>query len=639
MSQRHDRVEWAAGWSHDGVSPKDGSRLIWTDKIPGEEVPFVTSPSDPHVEITPKIFAWWVVSFRNRHVATMHRAAQLFRLTGETKYAEWAAGQMDFYADNYLRWEPARDGARLWWQTLTEAGGVLQLTEVVRNLGDYVAPERKAHWREKFFAPEVAVLNASYRNIHNIACAQRNAAAQVALLYHDEAMWREAIEGEWGIRAQVREGVTSDYLWDEQSLGYNGLVLNALTSVFTAAGIYGRAEEFSREMAVAENLLVSPTYYRFPNGHIPNPADNTGIPTAPVPATFAAVYRVFPTTLGLAAIAGRRDWDTLLDPPPAAPVAKTATVLAGDATSRSRSSNSTAEFSSASDDDSGGGSGGRRMNVASLLAQAGITLPPILSRNLVSSRMAILREGPWQVFFHYGQITRSHTESEALNFTLFYGDTDLTHDAGTAAYGSPLHLGYFTRGLAHNVPLLNGEGEDLGPLGERREWIVEVPDHTRPMRGKLLEYSEKPARVAAEQSVYRQNTVARRTLALDGEKVTDTAFITTTGKTPQALGLALHLQGKVRLPATFQAAPEFARGRPEPFTFWQETRVAWYHDRAEFDVDYGTVLMHVTLSVPGDFKLWHALSPDSPPKKRESFYLETQGTSATFTTTFEAAKR
>jgi hypothetical protein len=33
--------------------------------------------------------------------------------------------------------------------------------------------------------------------------------------------------------------------------------------------------------------------------------------------------------------------------------------------------------------------------------------------------------------------------------------------------------------------------------------------------------------------------------------------------------------------------------------------------------------------------LWHANTPDVPPRRRESFYIETVGTSATFTTTFE----
>ena len=129
IARHRDRVEWVAGWSHDGVSPKDASRVTWTDRIPREETQFFASPSDPRIEITDKLHAWWVVTFRGRHVDTMVRAARLYRLTGEERYAAWAAGQMDFYADNLSRWAPQREGARLFWQTLTEAS----------NLGDWLA--------------------------------------------------------------------------------------------------------------------------------------------------------------------------------------------------------------------------------------------------------------------------------------------------------------------------------------------------------------------------------------------------------------------------------------------------------------------------------------------------------------------
>jgi hypothetical protein len=584
MEKPRDRVEWAAGWSHDGVSPKDASRLIWTEAVPGEEVQFLQSPSDPHVEITPKIFAWWVVNVRGRNADNMVTAARLFRITAEQRYADWAASQMDFYADNFLKWAPARDGARLFWQTLTEASNLVKYVETVRLLGDHVTAERRTRWREQFFLPEVAVLNNSYRNIHNIACWQRGAVAQVALLFGDEAMWREAIDGPFGIRAQLREGVTSDYLWHEQSFGYNGFVVHALDTLFVAAGLSGRAEELGSEMAIAENLLLSTTYYRFPNGYLPNPADSAGIGTAPNPKLMSSFYRVFPTVPGLAAIAGERDWDTLLDPPPPAP--------------------------------------------------APVATPPVTSRNLETTRMAILKQGPWQVFFHYGQLTRSHSESEALNFSASYGETDVTHDPGTVGYGSPLHRGYHTRGLAHNALLVDGEGQDLGPLAERREWIVEQPNPVSPTRGELLEFSTEPARVSAAQPSYQKGTRARRTLQIAGEKLTDTAFIETTDGATHRLGLSLHLQGTVRLSDSFAADADFAKMRPEPFGYWRNPRRSTFRDRAEFDVAYGKLVLRVTIDCPGEFTLWHASTPDVPPKRRESFYLETTGTAATFITTF-----
>jgi len=570
MARHHDRVEWVAGWSHDGVSPKDGSALTWTEKIPGEEVPFLSSPSDPQVAITPKLMAWWVVSFRDRHVETIRRAARLWRLTGDETYARWATAQIDFYADNFLKWEPVRadQGARLFWQTLTEATNLVKFTEAVRVLGDRVPAEQRARWREKFFQPEVAVLNKNFQLVHNIATWQRSAVAQVALLFGDEAMWREALDGKFGLRRQIAEGITSDYLWYEQSLGYNSYVVAAVNTLFTTAGLYGRAGELAAEMATAENLMLATLYLRFPNGQLPNPADNKGILTAPNRAAIAANYRVFPTTVGLAEAARRRDWDTLLDPPAADP--------------------------------------------------RPIVLPAVTSRSFESSRMAVLKSGPWQVFLHYGQLTKSHAQAEALNYSAFFGDTDITHDPGVVGYGSPLYKGYYQRGLNHNVPLVNGEGQE--PISP----------------GELLSFS--PAAVAAAQPAYRKDARARRSLAITGDRLTDTATVESTATTPQKLGLALHLQGQVRLPAAFTADASFKTGRPEPFGYWSEVRAATYRDRAEFDVAYGKLTLRVTIATPGDFKLWHASTPDVPPRRRESFYVETTGTTATFTTTFEPVK-
>ncbi|MBI5382917.1 MAG: heparinase II/III family protein [Opitutae bacterium] len=572
IARHRDRVEWSAGWSHDGVSPKDASRVIWTDKIPREEAQFFSSPSDPKIEITPKLFGWWVVTFRNRHVDIMVRAARLFRLTGEERYATWVCGQMDFYADNLLRWQPVRpdQGARLFWQTLSEASGLVVFTEAVRLLGERVSVEQRERWREKFFKPEVEVINRTFQTIHNIAVWQRCAAAQVALLFGDDALWREALDGKFGLRRQLAEGITSDYLWFEQSLAYNAFVVRALLPLFKQAGLTGRAQELSAELKLAANLMLAPIYLRFPDGHLPSPADGAGGATTPDRALLADACRVLPTTLGLTEVAGRRDWDALLDPPSAPPRAT--------------------------------------------------ELPAVPSRNLETSRMAILRDGPWQVFFHYGQLTASHSQSEALNYSASYGETEITRDPGTVGYGSPLYRGYYTRGLCHNVPLLNGEGQKP------------------PQAGELLSFSAQPARVSAAQPHYLANASARRTLAIEDGKLIDTAQIASQSGA-QKLGLALHVQGKARLPGSFAADDTLTTNRPKAFGYWQNVRSAIFRDQAEFDVVYNKVTLRVTLVAPGEFRLWHGSSPDIPPHRRESFYLEltSPAESATFTTTFAPA--
>ncbi|MEX2044823.1 MAG: heparinase II/III family protein [Opitutus sp.] len=584
MAKHHDRVDWIAGWSNDFVSPVDGSKLTYTDAIPGEEVDHFSSPSDLRVEITPKLKNAWIRLWREKHAQMMERSARLYRLTGDPRYAAWAAGQMDFYAENLSRWEPQRQGARLFWQILTEGVNLITYTQTVRLLGDYAPPKQRARWLRDFFQPEVEAVNAGFPQILNITCWLRAASAQVALVFGDEAMWRDAVDGEWGIRRQIADGVTSDYLWFEQSLSYNNYVVEALTSLFVTAGLYGRADELAHEISVTQNLLLAPMYLRFPGGQLPNPSDQKGLLHAPDRAFLAEVYRVFPTVIGLKAAASRRDWNTLLDPPPA--------------------------------------------------PSAGAPeLPIVTSRSLESSRMALLKKGDWQVFFHYGQPpVKSHLQAEVLNFSAHHGETDVTHDPGTAGYGSKFHSEYFLRGLNHNVPLINGEGQEQPRKGRG----ADTTQFTR--AGELVEFSSQPARITAAHPVYTKTETARRTLAIEGDKLIDTAEIFTKAATPQQLGLALHLQGRVRLPDSFAADPDFAKNRPVSFGYWTEVKRSEFRDRAAFDVAYGAKTIRVTLSVPGEFVLWHASTPDVPPERREGFYIESIGTKATFTTTFEVLK-
>jgi hypothetical protein len=580
MARHHDRVVWVAGWSNDFVSPKDGSKLIWTEQIPGEELDHFSSSSDPHVPLTDKLVAAWVRQWRERHAEIMLRAARLYRLTGEKKYADWAADQLDFYATHYLEWEPQRQGARLFWQSLTEGVNLITYAHVVRLLDDHANSSRRRFWFEKFFAPEVVVLNQNFPRILNITCWLRGAAAQVALIFDDETMWREALDGPFGVRQQVAEGITSDYLWYEQSFGYNSYVANALASLFETAGLYGRTDELTLEMATVQNLMLSTMYLRFPDGTLPTPSDTKGRLTAPDVELFAKLYRVFPTTIGLKAASERRNWNTLLDPP-------------------------------------------------EMLTATTLSLPPVTSRNFETSRMAVLKNGPWQVFFHYGQPPiKSHLQAEVLNYSAYYNDIDVTHDPGTVGYGSPLHRNYYLHGLNHNVPLVNGNGQEQPPKGRR-------PDPFAKTRaGELIEFSASPPLITVAHPVYRRDAKAKRTLSIDGNKLIDLATIETSTDQAQKLALVLHLQGKVRVPHSFKDDAEFAIDRPIPFNYWSNVRTAAFTDRAIFDVDYGDQLIRVTIETPGKFRIWHGSTPDSPPLRREGLYVETLSKLATFRTIF-----
>jgi hypothetical protein len=245
-----------------------------------------------------------------------------------------------------------------------------------------------------------------------------------------------------------------------------------------------------------------------------------------------------------------------------------------------------------------------------------VPLPEVTSRSLESSRMAVLRGGGWQVFFHYGQLTRTHSQAEALNYSVYWGERALSRDPGTVGYGSPLYRGYYTRGLNHNVPLVDGEGQQGHAPGELTSFA--------------------PDAVAAVQPVYRPGVRATRALALRDGSLVDTAEVTS-AKAPRRLGLALHFQGRVRLPGSFRAAADWTVGRPEEFGHWTDVTVREFSGEVRFEVDLGGgARVPVSIAVPGSFRLWQGSSPDVPPRRRESLYLELvePAAAATFVTTF-----
>jgi len=78
-----------------------------------------------------------------------------------------------------------------------------------------------------------------------------------------------AIDGPHGIRVQIRDGVTSDYLWHEQSFGYNGFVVKAFVFLVHYSRNLRRAEQLDHEMTVAENLLLRTRIIVFPTANFP----------------------------------------------------------------------------------------------------------------------------------------------------------------------------------------------------------------------------------------------------------------------------------------------------------------------------------------------------------------------------------
>ncbi|MBC2603415.1 carbohydrate binding domain-containing protein [Puniceicoccus vermicola] len=570
IANNEDRAGWEAGWNHAFISPQDNSFLVWTKDVPGEDIDFFVSKTGDRVEITPTLFRAWVGAFRKNHASMLIEAAYVYHITEDPEYAEWVASQLDFYADHYDSWGNGVDQKKhshLGYQSLDDAVIISRQIDAARLVFDYAGPERRQNWFENLFKPEAKLLSKSYQTIHNIATWQRATEAKIALLYDDEDLWKQAVDSKYGLRAQFSRGVTSDYLWYEQSMGYNSFIMMASNSLFTFTGLLGQGELLQEEAEISQNMMLAPLALRFPNNKLPNPADNTNIPGAST-GWLTRTYRILPTYLGLNNALEQKSWETLIDPP--------AAILPSDAPTLPE-------------------------------------LPEVVTRNLESSRFALIKEGLWQIFFHYGQLNRSHAQAEALNWSASYGNTMISQDAGTVGYSSPMYTGYYRLGLAQNVPLINGLGQ--------------IPWK----RGTLLHFDEADASVTAAQPEYRENASAQRTLSIHGDTLIDTTIveISENSAEPEVLGMTLHLEGSVDPGDSFAPVdPDtFTAGRPPQYQYWSELFSSPVTDSITLPVTFkGGLILNLTFQYEGPFTLFIAKAPGQPPATHTVFYIETAPT-------------
>jgi oligo-alginate lyase len=515
------------------------------------------------------VFGGWVFGLRSRNGDMMVEAARLWRLTGDARYFDWAAGQLDFYAANFENWplQTSKSKARLMHQSLDDANMLVRFVETARTLEAVVPDAREADWAARrevwvnaLLRPMTLLLDETFQRVHNIACWQRAAMAMAAIYTDDAELWAKAVDGEFGIRRQVRDGITSDYLWLEQSLGYNSYVVRAFLPLLQLAGITGRLDELREEAAAIQNLMLAPSVLRFPGGWLPTPADSTSRQKWPNIAVMRDARRVFPSPAAeVNAATTSRDWGQLLDP-------------------------ATAPAASPSLED---------------------LAPASQSLSLESSRMAVLKRGDWQVFFHYGQLDRSHAQAEALNYEAFHGTVDITHDAGTVGYGSPLHTRYYQTAAAHNVALIDGQGQ--------QGWD----------EGELVRFDADRARVTARQPRYRDNASVTRQLSIEDDRLLEETTITTTDGRERRLAILVHVQGTVRVPrearATAMQLPEWSRARR-----WQAPFVT------ELEATIDGKPYRIRMTAPRALTITHATVPDAPPNRREALSFELRGKEARF---------
>jgi hypothetical protein len=496
----------------------------------------------------------------------------MYRLTGEQRYAAWAASQLDFYATNYVSW-PLRTwngNARMMGQSLDEATGAIQLIETVRLLNQYTSVAQQTAWRDKLFIPITDNLRNFNQGVNNIALWHAVAIASVGMQFNLPTLTAEGLRGPKGVNALLKAGVTADSLWYEGSFSYNAYVLRALTPLFVFADLSGNNESLRSEKAIAVGLLLAPLQLRFDDGFLPTPSDANGRSKAIDLGLLFEVHRVLPTRIGRIEAERRKSWDTLLDP------------------------------------------------ITSPLPPLE-ALQPVQSVHLEATRMAMLKTGKWQVFTHYGQVTQHHAQEEALSSEIYFQGVPIVTDPGTVSFGSQLHEQYFRKAVAHNVPLVDGSGQ--------QGWSP----------GVFKNFNAADGTMAFSQPKYRQDADAERRISITADRLTETTSIKLNAdvKTERRLGFVFNTDCKILIPDSMPIAhnalpPAGGTG----FAFWQDIRLRTAPAQWQATLLCEGQKFNLSVELPSTHKLYSATAPTTPvPKRRNVIYMEGIGKAATMNMT------
>ena len=567
MAKNFERADLIGGWVNYYIDAKTGLLLKWT--------PNDAEPPNATVDPAKRFKAAWVAQGRTYNIAQMQTAARLYRTTGLTKYADWAAKQLDFYAQQYTKWPVNTSEGRstLYMQGLDEAVDLFPLLDTARLLESYAGSTRSATWKSQLFMPMATNLKSTSAPKSNIQLWHASAIAAIAMRYKDATLLDYAINDPAGIKANMAAGLTADNLWIEGSFAYNTYVIECLSKLLVAASLDGYSDRFTAQADAALRMLLAPMEYRFDDGSLPNPGDSTSTQAVVNNLAHWYLFRTMPTYWGVSVASGWRTWEMLTDPP-AANKSLTAPVI-----------------------------------------------PTASTKNFESLRWAVLRAGTWQAFVRYGGMQGNHWSDEAFNFELRHGTTSIAVDPGTITYGSPQHAGYFQRGPAGNVPLVDGDNQS--------KWAP----------GTLTSFDLANATLSAEQPLFQADAAVGRTFRVTtGGLVEQTVLKVPSGKTKR-LGMVFSSTCDI-VPGTGVSSATGQPALPAVTAFGYWTNTATYTTTSNWRVTLkcaGNKNYVMQVWGPGAQRVYIGKAPNTPmPSTRNSIYYEVSGAKAVFESSITA---
>ena len=403
-------------WSHNYVCPTHGARLSQGRKRGPWQWEHIC-PVGNHVLRGDA--SKGTLDFDGNGIAAAHgRLAQqvvdhglVFQVTGDARHARKAREILLAYADRYLTYPLHNNqgkpgpGGRVASQSLSEADWLTTFTQGADLVWSTLSEADRTALADKVLRPGLQESVLPRRlGIHNIQCHHNSAIGAIGFLLGDEALISKAIDDpKNGYRYQMEKGVLDDGMWTEGASGYHFYTIQGTWALTEAARHCGR-DLYGPKL---RSMFDGPLALAMPDFVLPNFNDSGTVALRSHADLYELAFARYTNAAYVPLLAGsdRRGRLALLYGRPQLPPAG--------------------------------------------------KLPTLGSRNSPASGYAILQQGQGKdstwLCLKYGPHGGGHGHPDKNTFILYSRGEILAPDAGTHAYGSPLHGGWDKTTFAHNT--------------------------------------------------------------------------------------------------------------------------------------------------------------------------------------------